>query len=405
MDVDSVSYLTLGRVPSESGNIIQTIRMCDGFARAGYDTVLCYPRWGQPDPEYAALDIDEFYGVTSSFSKRAIPYIEPVHVPALFGGRLRGPVSAGANLAYAVTASLWQLRINADLYVTRHWQLATGLVALGLPTVFEIHKVEASGFGPRARQVMSRLSKTDHLRAVVTLTDETAAALTDAGFPAEKLLVEPDAVDVTGYDESVSRERAREHIDLTTDRPVVGYTGSFARGKGARVLAAACRDSPVTVLMVGGSDPERASMREYLRREGIDNVELRDRVLPAEIRHYQWAADVLALPATARHNRQKHQPESTSPLKMFEYMAAQRPVVATRLPGIEDVLTDEHDALLVRPSSEAELRDAVERLVDDRELGRKLAKRAREHVADYTWKQRAARIVAFAERDCDKSPR
>jgi glycosyltransferase involved in cell wall biosynthesis len=83
---------------------------------------------------------------------------------------------------------------------------------------------------------------------------------------------------------------------------------------------------------------------------------------------------------------------------MFEYMAASRPVVATELPGITDVLYDEENALVVPPDDSRSLREAIRRLREEDDLAVRLAERARADVEQYTWELRAERIVTAAER-------
>ena len=77
---------------------------------------------------------------------------------------------------------------------------------------------------------------------------------------------------------------------------------------------------------------------------------------------------VLPNPASAISTR------FTSPLKLFEYMAAGRPIVASDLPAIREVLRDEVNALLVTPAIRQRSPQAIERLLADPALARRLAR-------------------------------
>jgi len=88
----------------------------------------------------------------------------------------------------------------------------------------------------------------------------------------------------------------------------------------------------------------------------------------------------------------------TSPLKLFDYMAAGVPIVASDLPALREVLTDEENALLVPPGEPDGLARAIERLLGDPALADCLRGRAFADVAAYTWDRRAERIIEAAGR-------
>jgi glycosyltransferase involved in cell wall biosynthesis len=76
-------------------------------------------------------------------------------------------------------------------------------------------------------------------------------------------------------------------------------------------------------------------------------------------------------------------------------MASGRPIVASDLPAIREVLTDGHNALLVEAGNPHAVTEGVRRLKDDRELGRRLAAQALADVGEYTWARRAERLEAL----------
>src|SRR5690606_19885917 len=87
----------------------------------------------------------------------------------------------------------------------------------------------------------------------------------------------------------------------------------------------------------------------------------------------------------------------TSPLKLFEYLALGRAIVASDLPAIREVLTHDVDALLVPPGDAAALAAAIGRLADDAALRTRLGAAARARAAAFTWAARAERLEAALE--------
>jgi len=85
--------------------------------------------------------------------------------------------------------------------------------------------------------------------------------------------------------------------------------------------------------------------------------------------------------------------DSISPIKLFEAMAAARPIVVSDLPAIREVVSHEVEALLVPPGDIDAWVVAVERLRHDPVLAHRLALAGREKVARYSWNQRAADIA------------
>jgi glycosyltransferase involved in cell wall biosynthesis len=102
-------------------------------------------------------------------------------------------------------------------------------------------------------------------------------------------------------------------------------------------------------------------------------------------------ADVLILP-----NRPSAiSTDFTSPLKLFEYMASGRPIVASDLPSFREILRDGENALLVEAGNPQALVAGITRIKDDPALAARLARQAAADVRDYTWPRRAERLEAY----------
>jgi glycosyltransferase involved in cell wall biosynthesis len=176
---------------------------------------------------------------------------------------------------------------------------------------------------------------------------------------------------------------------------VVGYAGHLYPWKGVDVLVEALALLPgVRGLVVGGHPAERDTARLQARSRdlGLDaRVVFAGLVSPPEVSARLGAADVLVLPNPLTPVSARY----TSPLKLFEYLAMGRPIVASDLPAFREVLTDRQNALLFEPGSPAALARAVRAVLDDPQLAAALAGRASQTAADYTWDRRAERLDAL----------
>ncbi|MEO1530041.1 MAG: glycosyltransferase family 4 protein, partial [Planctomycetota bacterium] len=151
--------------------------------------------------------------------------------------------------------------------------------------------------------------------------------------------------------------------------------------------------------IVGGRDEELENWRKTPLPE---NLTLHGFVEPGRICAVRESFDVLLLPAQRRVLGATGNEDISrwmSPLKLFEYMSSGKPIVASDLPVIREVLTDGKNALLVDPESLAGWATAVERLWRNTELSARLAETAkRDFEAHYTWDARAEAVLEGLER-------
>ena len=147
-------------------------------------------------------------------------------------------------------------------------------------------------------------------------------------------------------------------------------------------------------VIVGGheAEPDLARLRTLASELGIaERVTFTGLVEPGRVAEHLSRATILALPNPAS----AISTHFTSPLKLFEYMAAGRAIVASDLPAIREVLTHDENAWLVEPGSAAALAVGLQRLADDRPLAERLARAAFEGAGAYTWAKRAERLDAL----------
>lgn len=232
------------------------------------------------------------------------------------------------------------------------------------------------------------------LGRLVCITQGLADEYLSHGIAEDRVLVAPDAVDLSRFESMPTRDDARLALGIPRDAVVVAYTGHLYRWKGAHILAEASRLLPPNYLvyLVGGTDEDLAAMRRFLADRGLGRVRLVGQVPPGRVIPYLAAADVLALPNTGADAVSSRY---TSPMKLFEYMAARRPIVASRLPSLQEVLRDGENALLVAPDDPPALAEAILRTISSLELASRLTEQAWTDVQHRTWLARARVVTAF----------
>jgi len=289
--------------------------------------------------------------------------------------------------------------------VTRDLGVASALLklprAVRPPLVYESH-----GYAPEvaaalpdlvatatrpSRAKIQRLTKREaHVwqgaDGYVTITSALREELERRHGARNRIAVVPDGV-------RASRRLA--HLHQMPHRRVVAYAGHLYAWKGVDILLEALALMPdVRGLIIGGhrAEPDLARTTTLADRLGLaGRITFTGLVEPGCVSDLLSQADILVLPNTASAISTRF----TSPLKLFEYMAAGRPIVASDLPSIREILRDGENAMLVAPGDPSALAGAVQRLLADSELAARLARAALDQVPAYSWDRRAERLEAL----------
>jgi glycosyltransferase involved in cell wall biosynthesis len=232
------------------------------------------------------------------------------------------------------------------------------------------------------------------LDGLIVITERLKTLYSRLGMPAGAICVAPDGVDARRLCQNLDRREARKALQIPLDKTLVCYTGHLFEWKGVHVLIESGRYLPdgYWIYIVGGTDSDRTALQHYIETRQVKNVVLVGYVPYTEVPGYLAAADVLVLPNTSQ---QRISREYTSPLKLFEYMGARRPIVASDLPSIREVLCHEEHAFLVPSDDPVRLSEGILRITQDVDLAQRLVENAYAEAQNYTWENRAATIVDF----------
>jgi glycosyltransferase involved in cell wall biosynthesis len=215
-------------------------------------------------------------------------------------------------------------------------------------------------------------------------------------------------ITATLADKIAARFGGRDHLAVVANgvrlpaerpagSPVVAYAGHLYPWKGVDVILDALARLPeVEGLIVGGlqGEPDLDRVKQRARQLAIEQrVRFTGSVAPPMVASLLQQATILVLPSRATHISSRY----TSPLNLFEYMAAARPIVASNLPSLREVLDEDRNALLVAPGSASELASAVRRLIADPVLAARLAAAACGDVTSVCWERRAEALEHLIE--------
>ncbi|MGH7770920.1 MAG: glycosyltransferase family 4 protein [Candidatus Binatia bacterium] len=389
-------YLANARLPTEKAHGYQIVKMCEAFAQNGAKVLLLYPSRYQYDRSLTGKSMFDYYGVPPVFEAHKLLNLDIVPLNLFIPDSFFSAVFLGHALLWGFYAAIAARKEAADLYYTRDAPIAYWLVRLGLPTVYEAHVVPKRG----QRWLLQLIARYPSLRLTVVLTSFIKQKFVEMGVPAEKVMVLPDGVDLSLFEHLPVKDECRQRLGLPQDRAIIGYIGRFRTmeiEKGIPELVEAMAHLPslngkeTLLLCVGGPMDTVPAYLDIARHLGVLERRLKfvDRVHNREVPYWIRACDVVTIPWPWN----EFSAYFTSPLKLFEYMAAGVPIVASDLPSLREVLADEENVLLVKPGDSRQLCCTISRLLKDPALRERLAQRSAQDVQRYTWKERASKIL------------
>jgi len=144
-------------------------------------------------------------------------------------------------------------------------------------------------------------------------------------------------------------------------------------------------------LAIGGDDRDTQYYKKIAADLEVDQkTSFLSRKNQKELALFQKTADILLMPFP----RKAHYEYFMTPIKMFEYMTSKRPIIASDLPSIREILNDKN-CLFCRPGDFRDLADKIILLLNNKELARRISNQAYKDVQKYTWEKRAERILNF----------
>ncbi len=291
--------------------------------------------------------------------------------PRLVYQRHEAFATYGVQLAEAADAPLVLEWNNSEAWVHFHWHLANPVKRVFTPLAATME-----------RYVVQRAA------LVASVSSHSAAMALDAGASPDAVLVLPNGVDIEVI------ERARRAAAPVSSGPgtLLGWVGSFEPWHGADVLVRALARLPESVhALLVGDGPERARCQYLAQELGVaQRIEWTGLLPHFETVQRLAGCDVLVSP----HPPMQGRPFFGSPTKVFEYMALGRPIVASGLEQIGEILNHNRTAILVTPGDTEDLARGIQVVLALPDRGHRLGMAAQhEAESSHTWDARVQVIL------------
>lgn len=381
-----VLYTAFDVVPSPKGASIHITHFLRGLVGAGYDVHLI----SAGDGILPASDSYEGAAVTRippgddmNFLSRAIA----------FGQAVMAHVVAAPRYDVVHYRSIWSgLHLGQ---ARRRYGYRTVFEVNGLPSVeLKYHYPDLRDSGVLAKireQELAALALSD---AVICPSEVTSAYLISLGVPRERISV---------IRNGVSSEFAPAPLPARGEQPpAILYIGTLADWQGLELLINALphvlAHHPAHLRIVGrGRSRQRKLLTRRINKLGlVDHVSLEAAVAHHDVPALLAAADICVAPLGLND---RNIIQGCCPIKVIEYMAAGRPLVASNLPVVRELMREDIDGLLFSPGDAQDLARQIVRLLNDRALAERLAASAAAHAhANLTWHQARQKLLQVYER-------
>ncbi len=373
-----IIYLGKSLIPSRAASSIHVMKMCQALSKNGHEVDLCIPNIVNNE-ELNSNNIYTFYGVKPCFSLSPLLWL---------------PIK-GKGYLYEWFAARYAQKNNPDLVYGRDIVSCYLAAKNGLPVIFESH-FPITDAGKIKAWLFTQLLKQNKFYLLVVITQSLKHwYLNNYNIPDEKILVAADGADLPKSTQVTSLSNQNQ------DNFNVGYFGSLYPGKGMEIISKLVPLCPeLNFHIFGGSEKDINNWKDDLST--YPNITFHGYYSHSELEPKMKTMDVLICPILKNiqvfGRKDLNIGNWTSPLKIFEYMANCKPIIASDVVVLREVLEHERNALLCNPNDIQAWQLALYKLRDNPALCKKIAHNAYNDLKNkYSWQIRAKKIISYLE--------
>jgi glycosyltransferase involved in cell wall biosynthesis len=394
-----IAVVCSGHIPSHYAHSINTVKHANAFAKLGHDVeLLTVERYQEAKFNQEIDSIFDWYGIDKliiKFFKDNSPFYWHEKIPYT---RL---LNAFNKFTFKKIKKIFDPEKNISKYIkdnsfdicfARSYNVVKHNVKNNIATIMETHNNKPEN----SQELLDviKLSKSKYFLGIVTIHNTLKDNFIRLGVEEKKILVLDDAVDLEQYDKvSNNIIKNRKELNISIDKKIVLYCGSLKAGKGIHVILETAKKlqyrKDVLFYIVGGNIDEVKRWKSYCDKKQ-QNIIFTGFIEGSETPTYLKSADILFMPYDITEKYMVMDINTTSPIKLFEYMAAKKPIVTTRIEVIEKILKNKESGILVNDDNYVK---AIEELILDNVVSKKMSDNAYKDVSKFTYKMRCKTII------------
>jgi glycosyltransferase involved in cell wall biosynthesis len=372
-----ILYLHGNSLDTTKANMHQTVAMCNAFAESGNEVILMVPTLGNANNERLKLFENNYHSINFKVCFRNISLIEKL--------------SRYTNIPF-------KCKEIEDLYYDFIFTRDPSALHVALHTkkdiLFEIHnnKIHQNStiFNFYWSTFVKKISKLNRVK-LITISWALRNYWLDFGVQQDKIYDLHDGFDFNTYEKILDQNLVRKELGLELHKKYACYTGSLDKDRGIdNLIYLASKITTIEVIVVGGNLNQVEFYKKNANDQKLSNIKFVGRVDHQEIPKYLYASDYLI----GVWSKNIPTINYCSPLKIFEYMASGKIIVAQGYKTIKEVLKDGYNSVIIEPDSKESLVDAFNDILKNETEYDKIGNQARKDAFElYSWKVRVENIM------------
>lgn len=363
------------QVPSSAANSIQTMKAVHALAQLGHEITLIVPLIDAESSVFAWDELADYYGLQQHFQIEFLP-------------------SASRRLFFLSSVRRAK-KLKPDLLYV--WPLQSAVLGLvsGLPVLLELHDLPSGRIGPFWFRYLRDIKGAKRIAVITKALQSALIERYGAQFRHSDMIIAPNGVELERFERLPDVVAARASLKLP-EAPTVMCTGHLYSGRGVELFVALARkfqERGIQFTWVGGKPEDVQKWREQTK--DISNVNFRGFIPNSQLPVFQAAADVLLMPYGKEIGISSgvgHSAQVSSPMKMFEYMATGRVILASDLPVFHEIL-NQKNAVFCTPDDVGSWETALNDLLDHPQRREEISAQARTDAQKYSWLEREKTIL------------
>ncbi len=394
-----IAIIYSGDLPNNFANSINTIKHADAFCKLKHSVTVFYINKKNKNG-----NLHRFYDISKKVKFHAFKENLFFSLEGKFWKKIHFVIDLITNYKirylFDIQKKIAQyiIKNNFDFVYARNFRTSYYIIKSGIPIVVETHAPNVKN--PELKKILA-LNNYENFK-ISTISEILKQNFVKQGMFKKNIIVQEDAVDISKF-ENIKQSKAelREILKLQQDKKIITYSGSLRKGKGINSLLKIAKEleneKNIIFLIVGGPEKEKIFYQKKVQKLNLSNILFTGFVLQNKIPLYLKASDILIMLYSFTEKNTVMDLNTTSPIKLFEYMASKKPIVVSKIPTIAKIIEHNKHALMIKPDDILEIKENVLLLLNNKDLQNRIANNAFELAKNHTYIKRCKNLLKYGK--------